>query len=308
MLVLDDAGVRNLAFRVVDNCVALIVILFRKLFGFKPQGTVFERPEAIMIILVDHTGIEQSVPAVLFVCSPGHIGCLVFLKGNTGQNRNVFQQFLNNLRITTLGDSLKTVIKIVVIIGKPKWQAADNKRRKVFAVTSPLLLRIALDELFINVASRKLQRLLFQVLRRNPGKLSGLLCDDFLRLFRRLNIPHPAECVHIKRKVIEFIPINCNRRIDIVVEPGILVYIIPNFFIGSMKNMGTIPMYVDAHNLFRINIPGNMISLLHYQNLTSLFVHLMCKYSAEEPSSCNQIIIVHTLSPALSAIISLCIF
>ena len=48
--------------------------------------------------------------------------------------------------------------------------------------------------------------------------------------------------------------------------------------------MGTIPMYVDAHNLFRINIPGNMISLLHYQNLTSLFVHLMCKYSAEEPA------------------------
>ena len=93
-----------------------------------------------------------------------------------------------------------------------------------------------------------------------------------------------------------------------MVEPGILVYIIPNFFIRSMKNMGTIPMYVDAHNLFRINIPGNMISLLHYQNLTSLFVHLMCKYSAEEPSSCNQIIIVHTLSPVLSAIISLCIF
>lgn len=29
-------------------------------------------------------------------------------------------------------------------------------------------------------------------------------------------------------------------------------------------------MYVDAHNPFCINIPGNMISLLHYQNLTSL--------------------------------------
>ena len=33
MLVLDDAGVRNLAFRVVDNCVALIVILFRRASG-----------------------------------------------------------------------------------------------------------------------------------------------------------------------------------------------------------------------------------------------------------------------------------
>ena len=60
MLVLDDASVRNLAFRVVDNCVALIVILFRKLFGFKPQGTVFERPELLDVRLNDARNLFKN--------------------------------------------------------------------------------------------------------------------------------------------------------------------------------------------------------------------------------------------------------
>lgn len=68
-------------------------------------------------------------------------------------------------------------------------------------------------------------------------KLFSLLLDLGLGLGGCADAPELAEGVHIERQVVELVFIDSNRRVDIVVELGELVHIVPDFFIARMKNM-----------------------------------------------------------------------
>ena len=60
-----------------------------------------------------------------------------------------------------------------------------------------------------------------------------------------------------------------------------------------MKNMGTVLMYPDALNFFRVNIAGNMVSLVNHQTFFAMQGSLPGKHRAKEPRPYNQIIILH---------------
>ena len=61
--------------------------------------------------------------------------------------------------------------------------------------------------------------------------------------------------------------------------------------------MGTKSVYIDAHNLLRINISRNMIPFFKHKHLFAARLHLMCKYRAKQTGTCDQIIIMHLFSP-----------
>lgn len=62
-LVLDDAGELGVRVRVVDHCVALVIILLER-FGLKLQAAVLKRPELVIEELVDHAGVDNGVVVV----------------------------------------------------------------------------------------------------------------------------------------------------------------------------------------------------------------------------------------------------
>ena len=124
-------------------------------------------------------------------------------------------------------------------------------------------------------------------------QLCDLVRNDLLRLSRPLYPPHPAEGVHIERKIVQLILIDGHRRIDVVVKLRESPHIVPDLSVRGVKNMGTVSVYLNAHTLLRVDISGNMVSSVNQQAALPSLVHLMCKARSKQPRSYNQIIIMH---------------
>ena len=306
MLVLNDSCIRNFSFGIVDYRISLVIVHSFQNFRLKPQRAILQRSQAIIKILIDHTRIEYFIPGISFCLCFCPIGFPVFLEGNSQTNFTSFQHFFHDGRIAALRNSLIAIVKIVVVVGKTQRQTFYDKSRKFSAVSSPLLLRISLHQFLIDIFSHQGQCLLFQILRLADRKSCNLFLNDLFRFSGCTNPPHFTECIHIKRHVIKFVLIHCHRRIHKIVKCGKTVYILPYFPVGSMKNMGTITMNVDAHNFFCINIPRNMIFLFQKQYLFPCLFHFMGKNCAKQAGSCNHIIIVHQIIPP--TLILLCTF
>ncbi len=89
---------------------------------------------------------------------------------------------LDHLRIAAHRNALETVVEIIVVIGEAAWQAFDDAGGQIFAVASPLLLGVALHELFKDIAANERQCLLFKIRGLFDIFLSYLLGDFRLRL------------------------------------------------------------------------------------------------------------------------------
>ena len=68
---------------------------------------------------------------------------------------------LHQLRVTADGNALIQGVEVIIIKSQSNRQTLDDKCRKILTVTSPLLLCIALDQLFKNVSSDQRNGLLF---------------------------------------------------------------------------------------------------------------------------------------------------
>ena len=108
----------------------------------------------------------------------------------TGEPKNLEEQ-----AISLVGrDIYEKLIK-----GQTHRQTFNDKRWQIFAVTSPLLLCIALDEFLVDIATDKRDGLLFKILwlTSNLFALFFNLCGSLLR---RYNSPHLVKGVHVERK------------------------------------------------------------------------------------------------------------
>ena len=203
VLVLDHTCVRDFPVRIVYNRIALVVLAVQNLC-LKTHGTVLQRAQLVVEILVDHT-CEDNLLRNVRILFPE------FKEIHACPHICIGKHLLHNRCISPDRDSLISVIKIIVVINEPARQSLDNKCRELGAFSAPLLLRISFDQLLVNVAADKEESLFLQVLRLRDSGLAALFLNDILCLLRRENPPHLAECVHIKRKIVEFILVNRNR-------------------------------------------------------------------------------------------------
>ena len=191
MLMLNNSCIRNFSLCIIDNCISLIVLTLKN-FCLKSYRTILQSSQLITKILIDHS------------CE-NHLLCnlrVLFSKLkeiHPCTNFRSFQHLLNNCCIPADWDSLISIIKVVIIINKPKWQTLNNKCRKFCTLSSPLFLRITFDQSLINISTPKEKCLLLQILRLSDSCLFTLFLNDILRFLRCTDIPHLAECIHIKR-------------------------------------------------------------------------------------------------------------
>ena len=150
MLVLDDTGVRNLPVRIIDHRISLVVVAAFDDLLFKMHRAVLQLPKAVMEILINHTGIEYLVKAVRLLTL-----CFVFLFKilirNTEAYRRAFQHLFHNGGIAALGNALIRVVEIIVVIHKAERKSLDDKGGQILAIPAPLLFRVALNQLFIDI-------------------------------------------------------------------------------------------------------------------------------------------------------------
>ena len=91
---------------------------------------------------------------------------------------------LDHLRIAAHRNALETVVEIIVVIGEAAWQAFDDAGGQIFAISTPLLLGVALHEFFEDVASDEGKRLLLKI-RRLADILGSNLLSNLLLLLQQ---------------------------------------------------------------------------------------------------------------------------
>ena len=277
MLMFDNPCVGNFPFRIINHRISLIIITFRHIFLLKAQGAVFQVSKAIIKIFVYHARIKDFVirdkippsrsillllSAKLPVICPKH-----YLRA--------FQHFADNRRIAPYWDSLVPVGKIIVIICKAERNPLYNKSRQLPAASAPLLLRIALDQFLIYIASGQRQCLFFKILRFPDRQRLNLRGDLRPGLGGRSDSPEPAECIHIKRKIINLLPVYRHGGVHKMIELCKAIHVIPYFRVRCMENMGPILMYMDSPLYAGIDITGYMLSFINHQAGSPMFFHLM---------------------------------
>ena len=282
MLVLDDAGVWDLALRVVDDGDTLMILLLQAL-RLEVKAAVLELAELVIEILVNRTRVDDL---------PGHglIGGALLEVVDTRADFDAVEQGLDELVIAADRDALIAVIEVIVVERVAHRQTLDDEGWQLRAAAAPLLLRVALDELRVDVRSDERDGLLLEVLRLALDGLA-LLRDDGLRLRWRHDVPELAERIHVERQVVEMALIIRDRRIDEVVECDELIDIRPDVFIARMEDVCTVLVNVDAIFFLAVDIAPHMIPALQHQHRFARLLRLMRKDRAKQAAANNQIII-----------------
>ena len=282
MLVLDDARVRDLALRVVDDGDALMILLLQAL-RLEVQAAVLELAELVIEILVNRARVDDL---------PGHglIGGALLEVIHTGADLNAVKQSLDQLVVAADRDALVAVIEVVVVERVADRQALDDESWQFRAAAAPLLLRVALDELRVDVRADERDGLLLEVLRLALDGLA-LVRYDGLRLRWRHDVPELTERIHVERQVVEMALIVRHRRIDEVVERDELIDIRPDVFIARVEDVCAVLVDVDTIFFLTVDIAAHMIPALQHQYRLARLLRLMRKDRAKQAAANNQIII-----------------
>lgn len=259
VLVLDDAGVGDLALGVVDHGHALVVLLVERL-GLEAQAAVLERAQLKVVERVDGAAVDRL---------DGDIGLgggqLLVL--HAAAHLDALEHVGDHLGVAAHGDALVAVVEVVVVVGEAAGEALYDARGQVLAVAAPLLLGVALHERLEDVAADERQRLLLEVLRLADVLGGHLLGDLGLGVGRRDDArPHLGEGVHVEGHVVHAAAEVGDRRVDIIVELGEAVDVVPDVLHGGVEDMRAVAVDLDALDVLGVDVAGDVIAAIDDQD------------------------------------------
>lgn len=255
VLVLDDARVGDLALGVVDHGHALVVLLVERL-GLKVQAAVLERAQLKVVERVDGAAVDRLGGDI-------GLGGDQLLVLHAAAHLDALEHVGDHLGVAAHGDALVAVVEVVVVVGKAAGEALDDARGQVLAITAPLLLGVALHERLEDVAADERQRLFLQVLRLADvlsGHLLGNLCFGVCR--RDDARPHLGEGVHVEGHVVHVAVEVGDGRVDVVVELGEAVDVIPDVLHRGVEDMCAVAVDLDALDVLGVDVAGNVVAAI----------------------------------------------
>ena len=167
MLMLNAAGVGHLCLGIVYDRISLI-ILHGKLLCLKSHRAVLQGPEAVVIILIYLTCKKKPVKRDWRIIGKCGIKASLSITHAllhaeivlTRADVDTLKHLLHNLCIAAYGDTLISVVEIIVVIGKAQRQSFYNECRKLITASAPLLFSVALYQLFVYISAHQRQSLL----------------------------------------------------------------------------------------------------------------------------------------------------
>lgn len=78
-----------------------------------------------------------------------------------------------------------------------------------------------------------------------------------------------------------------------MIEAGKSVDVLPDFFVARMENMGAVLVNLNAFNLFRIDVAGDVATFFYDETALAALRGFVSKYSTEQAGTDNQIIVFH---------------
>ena len=270
---LDDPRPRCLAIRIIHRRISL-KIRFVQHFRLKAYRTILQSTQLVFKVSINRPCINNLIRQSIQLCL-----ILEIIRIQT--HFNSIQHIGNHLRIAAHRNSLIQSIKIIVIKRQSNRQSLNNKSRKILAIASPLLLRITLDQLLVNILANQRDRLFLQIVRLRNAGFVALLLNFRCCLLRCHNAPHLIERIHVKRQRIQLSLIIRYRTVRKTIELGKTCNIIPHFFIICMENVRTVFVHMDILNILRINVACNVRALVDHKHFLTGIRCLSGKYRTE---------------------------
>ena len=291
VLVLDDSRVGDLALGVVDHGHALVVLLVERL-GLKAQAAVLQRAQLKVVERVNGAAVDRLSGDV-------GLGGDQLLVLHAAAHLDAFEHVGDHLGVAAHGDALVAVVEVVVVVGKAAGEALDDARGQVTAVAAPLLLGVALHERLEDVAAHEGQRLLLEVCWL-ANVLGGYLLGDFgLGIGRRDDArPHLGEGVHVKGHVVHVAVEVGDRRVDVVVELGKAVDIVPDVFHRGVENMRAVTVDLDALDVLGVDVAGDVIAAIDDEDRLASALGGIGKDGARKAGTDDEVIVLgHGYAP-----------
>ena len=305
---LDDTGVGHFCFGVVHHRVALVVGHVEHLI-FETDGAILKVAQTVIEIFVYLTTIHQlsalnrkrrSLNGV--DAASGIIRPLTVEEVYIHLRFYALQQSVYQLVISPDGYSLIGIVEVVVVENQPHRQPLNDKCGQLGALPSPLLLGVALDEPFVDVAPDEHKRLFLQVaglvnaVGLHFGHSFGTLLVEFgLCLCRRGDTPHLIKSVHVERQVVEPSLVVGHRRVGVTVEFHDGVHKVPHPFAVGMEDVGTILVDIDTFYILAIDVAAEMLAFINHQTFLPLLLGKVGKSSSKQTGTYNKIIVQHFL-------------
>lgn len=242
VLVLDDARVGDLALGVVDHGHALVVLLVERL-GLKAQAAVLQRAKLKVVERVDGAAVDRLGGDI-------GLGGDQLLVLHAAAHLDALEHVGDHLGVAAHGDALVAVVEVVVVVGKAAGEALNDACGQVLAV-----------------AAHEGQRLLLQVLRLADA-LGGHLLGDFCFGVRRRDDtgPHLGKGVHVEGHVVHVAVEVGDRRVDVVVELGEAVDVVPDVFHGGVEDVRAVAVDLDTLDVLGVDIAGDVIAAVDDQD------------------------------------------
>ena len=291
VLVLDDARVGDLALGVVDHGHALVVGLFERL-GLEAQAAVLERAQPEVVERVDGAAVDR----------PGGdtgLGGGQLLVLHAAAHLDALEHVGDHLGVAAHWDALVAVVEVVVVVGEAAGEALDDARGQVLAVAAPLLLGVALHERLEDVAADERQRLFFKILRL-ADVLGGHLLGDLGAGVRRRDDarPHLGEGVHVEGHVVHVAAEVGDRRVDVVVELGEAVDVVPDVPHGGVEDVRAVAVDLDALDVLGVDVAGDVVAAVDDQDRLAGALGGVGEDGARKAGSDDEVIVLgHGFAP-----------
>ena len=291
VLVLDDAGVGDLTLGVVDHGYALVVLLVERL-GLKAQAAVLERAQLKVVERVDGAAVDRLGGDV-------GLGGGQLLVLHAAADLDALEHVGDHLCVAANGDALVAVVEVVVVVGEAAGETLDDARGQILAVTAPLLLGVTLHERLEDVAAHEGQRLLLKVCRLTDVLGGHLLGDLCLGVRRRDDArPHLGEGVHVKGHVVHVAVEVGDRRVNVVVELGEAVDVVPDVLHGGVEDVGAVAVNLDALDVLGIDVAGDVIAAVDDQDRLAGALGGVGKDGARKAGTDDEVIVLgHGYAP-----------
>ena len=291
VLVLDDARVGDLALGVVDHGHSLVVLLVERL-GFKAQAAVLQRTQLKVVERVDGAAVDR-------LGSDIGLGGDQLLVLHAAADLDALEHVGDHLGVAAHGDALVAVVEVVVVVGEAAGEALDDARGQVAAVAAPLFLGVALDERLEDVAAHEGQRLLLEVGRLADVLGGHLLGDLGAGVCRRDDArPHLGEGVHVEGHVVHVAVEVGDRRVDVIVELGKAVDVVPDVFHRGVEDVGAVTVDLDALDVLGIDVAGDVIAAVDNQDRLAGALGGIGKDGARKAGTDDEVIVLgHGYAP-----------
>ena len=282
MFVFDNARVRGFPIGVIHDGHALTVGFFQA-FSLEAKPAVFQIAKSIVEIGVDRTGVNDRLGDVFIVVT-------LFVEINAKPHFDVFQQSIDELVVPADGNALIAIVEVIVVKGVAHGKALDDERGQIGAAAPPLLFCIAFDELGINVGAYEGYGLLFEIFRLSLYGLS--LFGNFRRgLGGSHEPPELGEGIHIEGKIEKLAFVVGYGGIDVVIELGELIHIVPYVLVAGMEDMGPVFVNVDAVSFFAVNVAACMVPAFDDKAFFARLRHLVGGDAPEEAAADDEVIV-----------------